>query len=100
MQDFGGHFSSACSNKSRDLSSFEPPCVRIRIRTFVANAGETTYVSLDEFRKINVPYLEGNWEREQLDPPLVYFETFLKVLIFFEEPSVVDYNLGIRDTEL
>ena len=59
-----------------------------------------TYVSLDEFRQINVPYLEGNWKREQLDPPLVYFKTFLKVLIFFEESRIVDNNLGVRNSEL
>ena len=58
-----------------------------------------TYVSLDEFGEINVPYLERNWEREQLDAPLVYFETFLKVVIFFEEASIVDNNLGICNTE-
>ncbi len=55
-----------------------------------------TYISLDELREINVPYLEGNWEREQLDAPLVYFETFLEVLILFEEGRIVDNNLGIR----
>ncbi len=58
-----------------------------------------TYISLDELREINVPYLEGNWEREQLDAPLVYFETFLEALILFEEGRIVDNNLGIRNSE-
>jgi hypothetical protein len=59
-----------------------------------------TYISLDEFEEINVPYLEGNWESEQLDPPLVYFETFFKVLILFEKCSIVDNDLRIRNTKL
>jgi uncharacterized protein YllA (UPF0747 family) len=58
-----------------------------------------TNVSLDEFREINVPYFERNWEREQLDAPLVYFETFLEVVIFFKESSIVDNDLGICNTE-
>jgi hypothetical protein len=100
LHDFGGHFSSACSNKSRALSSFEPPCVKLGFdHTDKPTQMRITYVSLDEFREINVPYLERNWEREQLDAPLVYFETFLEVVIFFEESSIVDNNLGICNTE-
>src|SRR6266853_330401 len=84
LHDFGGHFSRACSNKSRALSSFDPPCTKLGfIHTNRQRRVKRTYVSFDEFREIDIPYLERNRECEQLDAPLVYFETFLEVFVFF-----------------
>lgn len=59
-----------------------------------------TDVSPDKFGEIDVPYLEGNRKREQLNAPLIYFETFFEVFTFFKECGVIDNDLGIRDAEL
>jgi hypothetical protein len=67
------------------LVSSRPVSMLKVITLMETKVDERIYVSLDEFREINVPYLKGNREREQLNAPLVYLETFLKVLIFFEE---------------
>jgi hypothetical protein len=58
------------------------------------------YVSLYEFREIYVPNFKRNWEGEKLDASLVNFEAFLKVLVFFQECSIIDNDLGVRNAEL
>jgi hypothetical protein len=67
---------------------------------FMRNGKERAYISLNEFGEINVPNFKRNREREELNASLVNFETFLKVLVFFEECSIVDNDLSVRNTEL
>ena len=90
----------ARTNRAPFLTSIRPVQNKGSFYTDRQRRMKRTHVALDELREINVPYLEGNRERENLDAPLVYFEAFLKVFVIFEECSIVDNNLGIRYTEL
>lgn len=51
LHDLGGHFSSACSNKSRARSSFEPPCILIGKRGLFSETPLLTYrfTNLDRY---------------------------------------------------
>ena len=100
MTSVGTSRGPARTNRAPFLISIRPVEYKGSFTTDRQRRTERTHVALNEFREINVPYLEGNWEREQLDAPLIYFETFLEVFIIFEECSVVDNNLSIRYAEL
>ena len=56
--------------------------------------GGETHVALDKFCEVDVPDLERDREREELDAPLVDLERLLEVLVLLEEGCIVDNDLG------
>lgn len=58
-----------------------------------------THVALNELGQVDVPDLERDGEREEVDSSLVHLETLLEVLLLFEEGSVVDDDLGDNQGE-
>lgn len=76
------------------------PEVRIVFMRTGHGESKGAYISLDEFREIDVPNLKRNWEGEKFNASLVNFEAFLKVFVFFQECSIVDNDLSVRNAEL
>lgn len=57
-------------------------------------------VTLNKLREVNIPDLESDGEVEQFDSPFVHLETFLKVLVLFQERGIIDNDLGVGDFQL
>ena len=98
LHDFGGHFSRACSNRSRARSNLEPPW-RNGINNNQHKNARRTYISLHKFGEVNVPNLKGNGESEELHASLVHLEAVLEIFVLFEEGGIVDNDLGVGNTE-
>jgi hypothetical protein len=120
LHDFGGHFSRACSKRSRARSSFVPP-YKVKISFAHAHLHRKTYKSLGEFGQVDVPDLERDGEREEIHSAFVHLgprekcqhmcierriwalshlKALLVIFIFLQERCVIDDDLGVGDAKL